>query len=199
MGWRLSAPGDPVRRGFIKRFDPRFWTVNFPRPMMAAVTTTRPLRTRPPRRYAPLHNVQRCATSYNSSGSPSGSAKKVKRLPVISSTRTGSTATRFDVRKATASSRSATANARCRNPQASGYEGLDGARAAGRGGTERCALARAHRRIIRGGIGRLALGGVWAGERQRRRHRLHAPHPRQRLAERLDAALLPRLLYAQCA
>ena len=42
MGWRLSAPGDPVRRGFIKRFDPRFWTVNFPRPMMAAVTTTGP-------------------------------------------------------------------------------------------------------------------------------------------------------------
>ena len=28
--------------GFIKRFDARFWTVNFPRPMMAAVTTTAP-------------------------------------------------------------------------------------------------------------------------------------------------------------
>ena len=26
----------------ISRFDPRFWTVNFPRPMMAAVTTTGP-------------------------------------------------------------------------------------------------------------------------------------------------------------
>ncbi|WP_375382378.1 DUF2460 domain-containing protein [uncultured Sphingomonas sp.] len=36
----------PSRRGqetgVIQRFDPRFWTVNFPRPMMAAVTTTAP-------------------------------------------------------------------------------------------------------------------------------------------------------------
>ena len=34
----------PVRDGqdfsYIQRFDPRFWTVNFPRPMVAAVTTT---------------------------------------------------------------------------------------------------------------------------------------------------------------
>ena len=34
------------RRGqdsdFIQRFDPRFWTVNFPRPMMASVVTTGP-------------------------------------------------------------------------------------------------------------------------------------------------------------
>ncbi|MCL4672533.1 MAG: TIGR02217 family protein [Sphingomonadaceae bacterium] len=28
--------------GYIQRFDPRFWTVNFPRPMMASVTTTGP-------------------------------------------------------------------------------------------------------------------------------------------------------------
>ncbi|RDE04812.1 DUF2460 domain-containing protein [Sphingomonas aracearum] len=28
--------------GVVSRFDPRFWTVNFPRPMMAAVTTTAP-------------------------------------------------------------------------------------------------------------------------------------------------------------
>ncbi len=28
--------------GILTRFDPRFWTVNFPRPMMAAVTTTAP-------------------------------------------------------------------------------------------------------------------------------------------------------------
>ncbi len=28
------------RRAHIQRFDPRFWTVNFPRPMMAAVTAT---------------------------------------------------------------------------------------------------------------------------------------------------------------
>ena len=27
---------------WIQRFDPRFWTVNFPRPMMAALTTTAP-------------------------------------------------------------------------------------------------------------------------------------------------------------
>ena len=27
---------------WIQRFDPRFWTVDFPRPMMAAVTTTAP-------------------------------------------------------------------------------------------------------------------------------------------------------------
>ena len=26
----------------IQRFDPRFWTVNFPRPMMASVVTTAP-------------------------------------------------------------------------------------------------------------------------------------------------------------
>ena len=28
--------------GWIKRFDPRFWALNFPRPMMAAVTTIAP-------------------------------------------------------------------------------------------------------------------------------------------------------------
>lgn len=28
--------------GYVQRFDPRFWTVNFPRPMMASVTTTGP-------------------------------------------------------------------------------------------------------------------------------------------------------------
>jgi len=42
MGWRLASPGERPTTGFIKRFDPRFWTVNFPRPMMAAVTTTAP-------------------------------------------------------------------------------------------------------------------------------------------------------------
>ncbi len=42
MGWRLAAPGEQPVRSFVKRFDPRFWTVNFPRPMMAAVTTTAP-------------------------------------------------------------------------------------------------------------------------------------------------------------
>ncbi|MBA2932988.1 DUF2460 domain-containing protein [Sphingomonas sp. CGMCC 1.13654] len=47
MGWWLAtdADADRARRqagGWIKRFDPRFWTVNFPRPMMAGVTTTAP-------------------------------------------------------------------------------------------------------------------------------------------------------------
>ena len=42
MGWRLAEAGETPTRGFVKRFDPRFWTVNFPRPMMAAVTTTGP-------------------------------------------------------------------------------------------------------------------------------------------------------------
>src|ERR1700744_2655597 len=47
MGWWLAGDADADRArkqagGWIKRFDPRFWTVNFPRPMMAAVTTTAP-------------------------------------------------------------------------------------------------------------------------------------------------------------
>ena len=45
MGWWLAGDADATRArkqagGWIKRFDPRFWTVNFPRPMMAGVTTT---------------------------------------------------------------------------------------------------------------------------------------------------------------
>jgi uncharacterized protein (TIGR02217 family) len=44
MGHWLAGADDAFRAqkratGWIKRFDPRFWTVNFPRPMMAAVTT----------------------------------------------------------------------------------------------------------------------------------------------------------------
>lgn len=39
MGHWLAASGAAARRGVVKRFDPRFWTVNFPRPMMAGVTT----------------------------------------------------------------------------------------------------------------------------------------------------------------
>ena len=46
MGWWLAdakaGAAAQARGGFIKRFDPRFWTVDFPRPMMAAVTTTAP-------------------------------------------------------------------------------------------------------------------------------------------------------------
>jgi hypothetical protein len=35
--WLCSRRGQQAA-GFVARFDPRFWTVNFPRPMMAAVT-----------------------------------------------------------------------------------------------------------------------------------------------------------------
>jgi len=42
MAWRLAEAADAIETAHIKRFDPRFWTVNFPRPMMAAVTTTAP-------------------------------------------------------------------------------------------------------------------------------------------------------------
>lgn len=42
MGHSLAKPGEALQTGFVKRFDPRFWTVDFPRPMMAAVTTTGP-------------------------------------------------------------------------------------------------------------------------------------------------------------
>lgn len=42
MAYWLAKPGDSMSHGFIKRFDPRFWTLNFPRPMMASVVTTAP-------------------------------------------------------------------------------------------------------------------------------------------------------------
>ncbi|RED16039.1 DUF2460 domain-containing protein [Parasphingopyxis lamellibrachiae] len=38
----LASPGDTKQFTHIKRFDPRFWTVNFPRPMMASVVTSGP-------------------------------------------------------------------------------------------------------------------------------------------------------------
>lgn len=40
MGWALVAAEPHQRKGWIKRFDPRFWTVDFARPMMASVVTT---------------------------------------------------------------------------------------------------------------------------------------------------------------
>ncbi len=40
MPYWLAAPGERRTTSFIKRFDARFWTVDFPRPIMAAVTTT---------------------------------------------------------------------------------------------------------------------------------------------------------------
>lgn len=43
MGWALVAePERHHRRSWVKRFDPRFWTVDFPRPMVAAITTPAP-------------------------------------------------------------------------------------------------------------------------------------------------------------
>ena len=43
MGWALVAAAEPHhRKGWLKRFDPRFWTVDFARPMMACVTSDTP-------------------------------------------------------------------------------------------------------------------------------------------------------------
>jgi uncharacterized protein (TIGR02217 family) len=42
MAYWLAPPGASRQQGFVKRFDPRFWTVDFPRPMMAGVTATAP-------------------------------------------------------------------------------------------------------------------------------------------------------------
>lgn len=38
----LAEAGDAQQHTYIKRFDPRFWTVDFPRPMMASVVTAGP-------------------------------------------------------------------------------------------------------------------------------------------------------------
>ncbi|MFL6863906.1 MAG: TIGR02217 family protein [Allosphingosinicella sp.] len=38
----LAPPGAARQTDFVKRFDPRFWTVDFPRPMMASVVTRAP-------------------------------------------------------------------------------------------------------------------------------------------------------------
>ncbi|PAX07010.1 DUF2460 domain-containing protein [Sphingomonas lenta] len=40
MAYWLAKEHVGQREDIVSRFDPRFWTVNFPRPMMAAVTTT---------------------------------------------------------------------------------------------------------------------------------------------------------------
>jgi uncharacterized protein (TIGR02217 family) len=40
MGFWLAEQRTAQRSSFIQRFDPRFWTINFPRPMMASVVTT---------------------------------------------------------------------------------------------------------------------------------------------------------------
>ena len=42
MGWALAAAEPHHRKGWLKRFDPRYWTVDFARPMMASVTSAAP-------------------------------------------------------------------------------------------------------------------------------------------------------------
>jgi len=42
MAFWLAATREGQDSDWIQRFDPRFWTVNFPRPMMAALTTDAP-------------------------------------------------------------------------------------------------------------------------------------------------------------
>lgn len=42
MAYWLASDADCLRHDWIKRFDARFWSVNFPRPMMAALTTPAP-------------------------------------------------------------------------------------------------------------------------------------------------------------
>ncbi|MGN8001194.1 DUF2460 domain-containing protein [Sphingomonas sp. 22176] len=42
MGWWLAARRRDQTTGGISRFDPVYWTVNFPRPMMASVVTSAP-------------------------------------------------------------------------------------------------------------------------------------------------------------
>lgn len=42
MGWWLASDRTVQAAGVISRFDPAYWTVNFPRPMMAGVVTIAP-------------------------------------------------------------------------------------------------------------------------------------------------------------
>ena len=42
MAFWLAARREGQDSDWIQRFDPRFWTVDFPRPMMAALTTPTP-------------------------------------------------------------------------------------------------------------------------------------------------------------
>jgi hypothetical protein len=42
MAFWLAKTREGQASDHIQRFDPRFWTVNFPRPMTAAIVTTAP-------------------------------------------------------------------------------------------------------------------------------------------------------------
>ena len=42
MAFWLARQRNGQDTDYIQRFDPRFWTINFPRPMMASVVTSAP-------------------------------------------------------------------------------------------------------------------------------------------------------------
>lgn len=42
MAFWLAPRGSAKTLGTVKRFDPRYWTIDFPRPMMASIVTTAP-------------------------------------------------------------------------------------------------------------------------------------------------------------
>ena len=42
MAFWLASKRNGQQADWLQRFDPRFWTVDFPRPMMASVVTTGP-------------------------------------------------------------------------------------------------------------------------------------------------------------
>ena len=42
MAFWLASKREGQESDWIQRFDPRFWTVNFPRPMVATVVSTAP-------------------------------------------------------------------------------------------------------------------------------------------------------------
>jgi uncharacterized protein (TIGR02217 family) len=42
MAYWLAPAGSAKTLGTVKRFDPRYWTIDFPRPMMASIVTTAP-------------------------------------------------------------------------------------------------------------------------------------------------------------
>jgi hypothetical protein len=44
MAFWLAAKRQGQDSDWIQRFDPRFWTIDFPRPMMASAITPAPMR-----------------------------------------------------------------------------------------------------------------------------------------------------------
>jgi len=62
MSFWLAERREGQDSDWICRFDPRFWTVNFPRPMMASVVSTAPSRPSP-RLIWPASRSALCARS----------------------------------------------------------------------------------------------------------------------------------------